>query len=346
MSNPNIAEELDQTIDRMMMDTSYVASGADAEVLELAEIANELRCLPRAEFKARLMSELQQKANGAALPRTEDVLPTLFGAGYGNFPVRRVNFIASFVLQSAALALIVTSGLWMVQHREDVQHQVVALLNDPSPYDLPAAPDKVGGGGGGGDRDKTPASKGTAPRFAKEQLAPPAVVIRNNDPALAVDPTVIGPPSITLPQSAQMGDPMSKILSASNGTGFGGGIGDGSGGGVGGGRGPGVGPGYGGGIGGGPFRVGGGVSAPRTIYDPDPDYSDEARKARYQGSVLLWVVIGADGIPRDIKVARSLGMGLDEKAVEAVRKWKFEPGKKDGHPVAVQVIIDVNFRLY
>jgi TonB family protein len=88
------------------------------------------------------------------------------------------------------------------------------------------------------------------------------------------------------------------------------------------------------------------VSAPRAIYNPDPEYSDEARKAKFQGNVVLSLVVDPLGHVRDIHVARSLGMGLDEKALEAVRKWKFEPGMKDGYPVAVQVNVEVNFRLY
>jgi TonB family protein len=143
------------------------------------------------------------------------------------------------------------------------------------------------------------------------------------------------------------GDPLAAILNPpSNGIGSGGGIGSGVGGGIGSGTGPGVGPGHGGGIGGGIYRVGGGVSAPRAIYDPDPEYSEEARKAKHQGTVILWIVVGADGRPRDIRVQRALGLGLDEKAVEAVRTWRFAPAMKDGHPVAVEVNIEVNFRLY
>jgi len=115
---------------------------------------------------------------------------------------------------------------------------------------------------------------------------------------------------------------------------------------VGSGKGVGVGPGYSGGIGGGVYRVGEGVSAPRVLYDPDPEYSQEARQAKYQGTVVLWVVIGPDGLAHDVRVSRSLGMGLDEKAVDAVRKWRFQPAEKDGHPVAVQVNVEVNFRLY
>jgi TonB family protein len=92
--------------------------------------------------------------------------------------------------------------------------------------------------------------------------------------------------------------------------------------------------------------VGGGVSAPRAIYDPEPEYSEEARKAKYQGTVVLWVVVGPDGRVRDMRVSRTLGMGLDEKAIDAVRQWRFEPARKNGQPVPVQVSIEVNFRLY
>jgi TonB family protein len=88
------------------------------------------------------------------------------------------------------------------------------------------------------------------------------------------------------------------------------------------------------------------VSAPKALYSPDPEYSEEARKAKYQGTCVLWLIVGPDGRPRDIKVARSLGLGLDEKAIEAVKSWKFEPAMKDGKPVAVQINVEVDFRLY
>jgi TonB family protein len=275
-----------------------------------------------------------------------DILPTLFGEGYGIYGVRRNNFVLSFLAHILAIAVFLVSGLLFVEHKDAIKKQVVDVVMDISPYVLPASDKKAGGGGGGGDRDKMAASKGALPKFSREQFAPPSAVIRNPDPKLAVEPTVVIPPEIKLPQTGPLGDPMAAVGPPSNGTGFGGGIGSGSGGGVGSGRGPGVGPGWGGGIGGGIYRVGGGVSAPRAIYAPDPEYSEEARKAKYQGTVVLFVVVGADGRPRDIKIQRSLGLGLDEKAVEAVRTWKFEPAKKDGQAVAVQVNIEVNFRLY
>jgi TonB family protein len=89
----------------------------------------------------------------------------------------------------------------------------------------------------------------------------------------------------------------------------------------------------------------GSIRPPTVIYSPDPAYSEEATKAKFEGTCVLSVVIGADGNIRDIKVERSLGKGLDEKAIEAVKTWKFKPGTKDGVPVATQVDIEVTFRL-
>jgi TonB family protein len=277
------------------------------------------------------------------------ILPTLFGEGYGLYTIRKSTFVFSFLGHVLAIALLLAFGRLVVVHRHELRQQVIGIVTDVSPYILPPSASKTGGGGGGGDRDKLEASKGTLPRFSREQLAPPAVIVRNENPKLPVEPTLIVPPDIHLaiPQTGSLGDPLSSIVGPpSSGTGSGGGIGSGSGGGVGSGRGPGVGPGWGGGIGGGPYRVGGGVSAPRLIYGPDPEFSDEARKAKYQGTVVVWVVVGPDGRPHDIRIQRSLGMGLDEKALEAIRQWKFEPGRKDGVPVAVLINIEVNFRLY
>jgi len=251
------------------------------------------------------------------------------------------------VLHACAIAVVLASSVWIADHPQEVKQQVVSLVGGLSDYTLPAGKQKTGGGGGGGDHDILAASKGSAPRFAREQITPPVIVLRNDNPKLTAEPTMVGPPDIRLPQTATLGDPLSRILgSPSNGTGAGGGIGIGIGGGVGSGEGSGLGPGHGGGIGGGVYRVGGGVSAPRVLYDPDPEYSEEARQAKYQGTVILWVVIGPDGRAQQIRVSRALGMGLDEKAIEAVRKWRFQPAEKDGHPVAVQVNVEVNFRLY
>jgi TonB family protein len=273
-------------------------------------------------------------------------MPALFGLEYSTYGTKPKNFLFSFLLHTLMAVLLVASTSFVFTHQKEIKATVTGVVTDISPYILPPSKDRAGGGGGGGDRDKLAATKGAPPKFAREQFTPPAIVIRNPDPKLVMDPTVVGPPDLKL-AAGPTGDPMSNILGPpSNGTGSGGGIGSGSGGGVGSGRGPGVGPGWGGGIGGGPYRVGGGVSAPRVTYQPDPEYSEEARKAKYQGTVVLWVVIGPDGRPHDIRVQRTLGMGLDEKAIEAVRTWKFDPARLNGNPVAVQINVEVNFRLY
>jgi TonB family protein len=271
---------------------------------------------------------------------------------WGFYNYKKSGAWGTTVVHVLALAAIIGGTIWArrMVHEITQAQQVMPLI---SPDDIPTLPPSkslAGGGGGGGDRDKLAASKGKLPRFAMEQFTPPAVVVRNDNPKLPMEPTVVVPPQIHLASNnlPNFGDPMAHLPSGppSNGTGSGGGIGSGSGGGVGSGEGPGVGPGHGGGIGGGAFRVGGGVSAPRAIYAPDPEYSEEARKAKYQGTCVLWLVVGPDGRPRELKIARSLGLGLDEKAIEAVKTWKFEPAMKDGKPVAVQINVEVSFRLY
>jgi len=162
-----------------------------------------------------------------------------------------------------------------------------------------------------------------------------------------MEPSIIVPPDVVLPNvnMTQYGDPLAKLGPASNGPGSGGGIGSGSGGGVGSGKGGGFGPGEGGGVGGGVYKVGGGVTAPVVIFKKDPEYSEEARKAKYQGTVLLAIEVSPDGRATNIRVVRSLGLGLDEKAMEAVKQWKFKPGYRNGQPVTVAATIEVNFRL-
>ncbi len=290
--------------------------------------------------------------NGPAKPPrhvpASGIMPGLFAQPDSDYSVRPTNFVLSFLLNSLAIAALVASTSFAVSHHQEIKQQVVTLIGtEIGPYVLPESKTQVGGGGGGGEADKLQASKGGLPKLSREQITPPTVIIRNEDPKLAVPPTVVVPPELRLPTSAQLGDPLKGVpgpLSA--GTGTGGGIGNGSGGGVGGGVGPGVGDGYGGGYGGGMYRVGGGVSAPKVVYSPDPEFSEEARKAKFQGTVVLWVTVGTDGRARDLRVAQSLGMGLDEKAIESVRTWRFEPARMNGQPVPVQVQVQVNFRLY
>ena len=263
----------------------------------------------------------------------------------------------SLVLHALGLgALIALSVIsWRVKTEVKPREQVtlIAPLSDYQPVMQPKVALKpLAGGGGGGEHAKIFESKGHLPKVAPQQFTPPTVEIRNDHPKLAVEPTVVAPPNVKLPDNPQMpnlGNPMSARVSgpASNGPGTGGGIGSGSSNGVGSGTGPGHGPGQGGGYGGGVYQLGDiGVTPPKAKYTPEPDFSEEARKAKYQGTVTLSAIIGPDGRPRNLRVVRSLGMGLDEKALEKVRTWLFEPGKRNGQPVSVAMTLEVDFRLF
>ncbi len=263
-------------------------------------------------------------------------------------PYRGRSFALSLMLQFGLVALLLVVGTSKTV-QNSIKNAMPVFAPDLAPYTPQMAPKKqaMGGGGGGGDRSPLPASKGRLPRASLKQFTPPVAVLNNTNPKLAMEPTILIPPDVPVPNvnMAQYGDPFSKFGTPSNGTGSGGGIGSGSGGGVGSGNGGGFGPGSGGGMGGGVFRIGGGVSQPIPVFKPEPEYSEEARKAKFQGTVMLAIVVDTDGKAKNIRVVRPLGMGLDEKAIEAVGKWRFKPGQKDGHPVAVMANVEVNFRL-
>src|ERR1700689_792892 len=228
---------------------------------------------------------------------------------------------------------------------------VVTPLDITSPYlpKLPPGAKKAGGGGGGGAHELSPAGRGKLPKFSLTQIVPPKVKPPDN-PKFAATPTVLGMPDMKLasPNMANWGDPMSKVTKDSKGPGSGNGIGSGNGTGVGSGSGGGVGPGEGGGAGGGKFKAGtGGYGYPECVYCPQAQYSDEAVKAKYQGTVTLIAVITAEGKATDIHVVKGLGLGLDEKAIEAVRTWRFRPAAgPNGHPAPVRQTIEVTFHLY
>jgi len=268
--------------------------------------------------------------------------------GFYNYKGR--GAFGSTVIHLIAVAIIISGALFAKKVIDEPKpKQTVELIAPDSIPILKESKTLSGGGGGGGDRDKLLASKGRLPKQSMEQFTPPTVIVRNEHPKLPKEATVVIPPEVKLAQlqMPNLGDPLSHVPAPpSNGVGSGAGIGSGSGGGVGVGSGPGFGEGRGGGTGGGVFRVGGGVAAPKLIFDPEPEYSEEARKAKYQGTCVLSVIVGPDGLAHDIKVTNTLGLGLDEKAIEAVRKWRFEPAVKDGKPVNVLISVQVNFRLY
>jgi len=209
--------------------------------------------------------------------------------------------------------------------------------------------DETHGGGGGGNRTPLPASRGALPPFARMQFTPPQVTIPKIEPLLPMPATLLGPPELKLPAmklDMPFGDPLSQSGPPSQGPGTGGGIGPGNGTGVGPGTGPGFGPGDGGGCCEGAYSVGNGVSAPIPIYSPEPAYSEEARKAKFGGIVTLWIVVDAQGTVRNVKVAKSLGLGLDEEAVKTVSTWKFKPAMRQGVPVPIRAQVEVSFRLF
>jgi protein TonB len=228
---------------------------------------------------------------------------------------------------------------------------VVTSVDLTSPYlpKLPPGAKKAGGGGGGGAHELQPASRGKLPKFSLTQIVPPKVK-PPDDPKFAATPTVLGMPDMKLasPNMSNWGDPMSKVTNDSNGPGSGNGIGSGNGTGIGSGTGGGVGPGSGGGAGGGVFNAGtGGYGSPACVYCPQAQFSDEAVKAKYQGTVYLTAIVTADGRATDIQVAKGVGLGLDENAIAAVRTWRFKPALgPNGKPAAVRTTIEVTFHLY
>jgi periplasmic protein TonB len=268
---------------------------------------------------------------------------------WGLYGRQKKSFMMSTAFQFAIVGAVV--ALSLTKPVQEAAKQAVSLVMplDIDPYQPKMAPKKqaMGGGGGGGDRSPLPASKGRLPKQSLRQFTPPMAVVNNPNPKLTMEPSIIVPPDVPLPNNnlPNYGDPLGKLGPLSNGPGSGGGIGSGSGGGVGSGKGGGFGPGEGGGVGGGVYRVGGGVTSPVLLHKVEPEYSEEARKAKYQGTVLLYIEVSADGRATNVRVQRSLGLGLDEKAIEAVKQWKFKPGLKNGQPVTVAATIEVNFRL-
>jgi TonB family protein len=271
---------------------------------------------------------------------------------WGFYNYKKNGALGSTAAHIVVIGLIIGGTLITWHHpKVEAKPQTTTQLIDPGDFvDLKPAKTQAGGGGGGGDRDVLQASRGKLPKFSMQpQLTPPAAVIRNLNPKLVAEPTIMVPPEIKVAMNENMpnfGDPKSSAIIPSNGTGSGSGIGSGNGGGVGPGNGRGLGPGEGMGTGGGVFRPGRGVTPPRPIYSPDPEFSEEARKAKYQGTCTLMIVVDTDGKPTNLRVVSSLGMGLDEKALETVKTWRFEPGQKDGHPVKVEMAVEVDFHLY
>jgi len=215
------------------------------------------------------------------------------------------------------------------------QMQLIALSTPP-----PMAPAKTTMGGGGGQRGATPVTQGHLPKFADTQITPPKAPVETKIPM--PDATVEVQKDLKMADNKNLlgiGMPNSPVVGVFSG-------GGGTGSGLGSGNGSGLGPGSGGNYGGGLRRIGGGVSQPELTYKVDPEFSEEARKAKFMGIVLVNLIVDANGNPQNVHVLRGVGMGLDEKAVEAVKQYRFKPAREGGKPVAVELNVEVNFQIF
>jgi periplasmic protein TonB len=261
----------------------------------------------------------------------------------------RASSTVSLIIHVLVAAGLVTLGMLVpkkvVQTADTNVAQIHFTLYDPPPPPpvMQVAP-VPGGGGGGGAHQVEPPTKGHPPT----EIRMPIVHLEQAKislPKLAVEPTT----QIRLQQDTtlpQLGVAQTQqVALASQGSGSNSGFGLGMGGGLGQGHGTGMGPGGNSGYGGGLMNVGGGVSAPRVIHSVEPQFTPEARQAYHQGVVGIQLIVDSQGNPQNVRVVRQLGMGLDERAIEAVKQYKFSPAMYQGHAVSVQMVINVEFRL-
>ena len=244
--------------------------------------------------------------------------------------------VALHIIAIALIAWLLAKGVKMAAP------QVTKLV---TPIDLPVTPPRAPVkaqtmGGGGGQKGPTPVTKGRMPKFADTQIVPPKAP-PVQDPKIKIEPTVEVQKDLKMANNnmPNLGMPNSPLVGAfSGGGGAGTGLGPGSG--------SGLGPGNGGNTGGGPRRIGGGVSAPVLIFSVEPEFSEEARKAKMAGNVLVNLWVDQNGKPSHVHVLRGVGMGLDEKAMEAVRQYRFKPALENGKPVLVELNVEVNFQIF
>ena len=238
------------------------------------------------------------------------------------------------LLHVAAIGLL----FWAVKtHVSFVNPQKTAMLDLVTPPPMPPAKDVMGGGGG--QQGAAPVSKGALPKFADQQITPPKAPPMEQPKIKMPDPTIEVQTNLKMASNMpNLGMPNSPLLGNSMGNGTGSGIGSGSG--------AGLGAGTGGGYGGGLKKIGGGVSSPVLVYQVEPEFSEEARRAKFMGVVTVDIIVNPQGLPQNIRVVRGVGMGLDQKAVEAVKQYRFKPAMEAGKPVAVEMYVEVNFQIF
>jgi TonB family protein len=318
-----------------------------------------------------------RRASGALVPRADairlvrrlrlrgmtawsgSVVPPLFAGRTWQPPRSGVPALVSAGTHAAIVAAVViavgigmgTSAMPLDQSTSRLQPIRMVYLAIPGPG---------GGGGGGGARMKAPApkamQKGPArvsspvPKSAPAPTPVEAAVKPPEPPKVLASESL---PPILAPVVSVPADDRSRVgvmeaattEADSRGPGTGGGAGSGSGTGLGEGDGPGIGPGSGGGTGGGTYRPGSGVEPPTILHEVKPTYSEAARARGVTGEVVLEIVVLRNGLVGQVRVVQGLGSGLDERAIEAVRQWRFAPARRLGQPVDVQVEVAVEFRL-
>ena len=287
-----------------------------------------------ANLEQRLLARLMQAADAAEA--NQRVMPPLFTSSARMVPQRSAaSTWTALGLHAAALLLIAILVAKHVQLAPPLPRAMTALLA-PAP---PVAPKKTSIGGGGGQPDHAPVTRGHLPRLAQTQIVPPKAPPMMA-PRLAVEPSVV------VQKDLKMADMKAPDIGAPNSTLRGFSMGNSNGSGIGSGTGSGIGPGTGGNIGGGIYHVGGSVHAPVLTFSIEPEFSEEARKAKFSGSVDVYLIVDEQGNPTHVHVARDVGMGLGDKAVEAVRQYKFKPAMKDGKPVKVDMYVEVDFHIF
>ncbi|MGA1982019.1 MAG: TonB family protein [Acidobacteriaceae bacterium] len=241
---------------------------------------------------------------------------------------------AAVLLHMAAILLL----FWAVQVHSRFptvgKSAVLTELTTPPPM----APAKDTMGGGGGQRGAAPVSKGQLPKFTDTQITPPKTPVEAKIP--------MPEPAIEVQKDLKMANNTMPNIGLPNSPLIGSSMGDGRGSGLGGGNGSGLGAGIGGGFGAGLRKIGGGVSSPELIYKVDPEFSEEARRAKFMGIVLVNLIVDQQGRPENVHVLRGVGMGLDEKAVAAVKQYKFRPALEKGKPVPVELNVEVTFQIF
>ena len=292
-----------------------------------------------------------------AVPPTDSLFAIFSNAAVSRRPTG-VPLALSSTLHASLIAFAVFLATFNLSPR-------AASLRDERPADpmrlvFLATPGPGGGGGGGGLLQKAPPPK--ALREGRRAISSPVPVRREPKPIAPVP----APPNPSPSRSrrsrcrpwsrrssprrptreiASVSCEQTPVENDSHGPGRGGGAGSGTGTGLGAGDGSGIGPGSGGGTGGGPYRPGSGIEPPRLLREVKADYTEDARQRGISGDVVLEIVVRRDGSVGDVKILQGLAGGLNDRAVQAVRQWRFSPAHRQGAAVDVIVEVAVEFKL-